>query len=436
MQQDNEPERGVLDFLTLFWRRKWLILLFLGGALCCAFIFNQLVSPVYRASVSLLLSRPRYNFEFYRTGEPKIETTPLPLQSVEVFESLVKDGNLVSKVQAALQKRDNEFASLRMRDLMNVVRMSMNKDTGILELNFAYSHPQQVTEIANVWSTLLVDQIESLATGELTGIGEFVNAELTAAEKALQRAEEKFRRFEGKSKLEVYQQELSEKVNLIRNLVLKLDTYAILFNTVDEYLARSGAELKEKPGSENELVLANSLFLQNVVAQLSAQDDSSQAIQMDGLEGKTEIGGRGVSYFPQVMRFEQSGPADYSQQVTALYSIKKDISARLTYLTEYNNRLKKEAEIIKTKYSDENIKKIQLRRTVDVAKTTYTVLVQKNEEVKVAAGTQTGTLKIIKAASVPFEPYSPNKKRNIFVAAVVGLVFGIFAALIKEGRNS
>lgn len=434
MPSDREKV-DMTDVLNVIWKRKWVVFLFFSSALVSAFIFNTLATPVYRSSVSLLLGKPRYNFDFYRTGEPKIETAPLPLESVEVLESLIKDASLITKVQASLSKKGQNFSRLTVKDLMGLVKIRMDKETRILELSFDYSNPQEAAEIAAVWSGLLVDQIEDLATLEVKDTAEFVKGKLGEAKEALLRTEEAFRTFDGRSTLEMYQQQINGKVNLIRGLESRVDTYGILAHTIEDYLKKMIAEVKEKPETQNERMLANTLFLQNITAQLLEKDDALQSVQLEGLDGKVVVGGDGTVFSPQLLQFEQSWPQDYNQQVVALKALQQDIDSRATFLKQYVKEIKKELKVLKANYSNENIKKIQLLRAAEVAKTTYTVLVHKNEEVSVAQGTTTGSLKILKAASAPFEPYLPNKKRNMLVAGLIGLTCGLLLAFMKEGNG-
>ena len=89
-------------------------------------------------------------------------------------------------------------------------------------------------------------------------------------------------------------------------------------------------------------------------------------------------------------------------------------------------------EALKQKLAQEKLSQSRQEREYNTAKGVYSVLSQKNEEVKIAVATESGLIKIASLAYEPREPIKPNKKLNILIAGVLGLFVGIFVAFFLE----
>jgi uncharacterized protein involved in exopolysaccharide biosynthesis len=407
-------------------------------ALILAVTLNTIMRPVYRSSVSLLLSKPTYNISFYKPGDPKIETTPLPLQSVEVLESIVKDANLVQKVLADLQDQGDQYTKLKPGDLQGKVSIRMDKDTGLLDLKIDDTDPAKSAEIANFWSQHLIDQVEELNSMENSNARTFVAKELEQAKTAMAQVDANLTKFDSTSNLELYQKELSAKINQLAELEQKVIKAELLAGEITNYLNQLDLRVKEQGESTAALVLANRMFLQEIQKRLLENDSFSGDIKLDeDWKTETENSPKQTTtnyYSSQVLQLD-SAPQDFTQQVAALRMIRDNLASRKEYLTSYRPVLKPQISQLKGKYSQENLKKAELKRLSETAKNTYTILTQKEAEIKVSAGTKMGQLRIIKAASIPLQPYLPKKKLNVLVALVISLVLGGYAALSLEGKS-
>ena len=82
------------------------------------------------------------------------------------------------------------------------------------------------------------------------------------------------------------------------------------------------------------------------------------------------------------------------------------------------------------KQHQENI----LKRNVDLAQQTYDAFYSKYEEVRITQSSQVGEASIVVAtpAAEPSVPVSPNKRLNIAVAGVLGLMVSVFVVFIKD----
>ena len=127
---------------------------------------------------------------------------------------------------------------------------------------------------------------------------------------------------------------------------------------------------------------------------------------------------------------------------------KQLIGATITYQTLFaeKGQLKENiseawerVNLLKQELAQEKLTQSRLEREYNTAKGVYSVLSQKNEEVKIAVATESGLVKIASLAYEPKSPIKPNKKLNILIAGVLGLFVGIFVAFFLEfwqkGKN-
>lgn len=73
-----------------------------------------------------------------------------------------------------------------------------------------------------------------------------------------------------------------------------------------------------------------------------------------------------------------------------------------------------------------------IERQVEVNKQIYQSLLERSKEIDANIGTDVSNVKIVDLATLPLSPYKPKVPRNLFLALVIGGVFGVGLALLTE----
>jgi len=73
-----------------------------------------------------------------------------------------------------------------------------------------------------------------------------------------------------------------------------------------------------------------------------------------------------------------------------------------------------------------------LNREAEANKQLYDGMLQKLKEAGISAGLQSSNIRVVDPALIPNEPSSPNKRRNIMLSVLIGLLGGIGLALVRE----
>ena len=74
-------------------------------------------------------------------------------------------------------------------------------------------------------------------------------------------------------------------------------------------------------------------------------------------------------------------------------------------------------------------------RDAKIAEATYKVLIEQVKSQSLAAGFQPETFKVFEYATPPLSPSSPNRKLILAVGALIGIIVGIFLALLNGARR-
>ncbi|HDK25552.1 MAG TPA: hypothetical protein ENG48_00505 [Candidatus Atribacteria bacterium] len=133
-----------------------------------------------------------------------------------------------------------------------------------------------------------------------------------------------------------------------------------------------------------------------------------------------------------ISSFEDTVSRNLKQKLVDGIILIKSLDAEMFQLKENINEAWKRVNLLKQELAQEKLTQSRLEREYNTAKGVYSVLSQKNEEVKIAVATESGLVKIASLAYEPRFPIKPNKKLNILIAGVLGLFVGIFVAFFLE----
>ncbi len=112
-------------------------------------------------------------------------------------------------------------------------------------------------------------------------------------------------------------------------------------------------------------------------------------------------------------------------------SVAATLEDRRTRIEQERNRLEKEA----TAYANAAEQQAKLQREADVAKASYTVLLQQVKSQSLQAGYEGKTARVFERAATPIIASKPNRKLIIALAAVLGMLSGSTIALVLSLRK-
>ena len=139
--------------------------------------------------------------------------------------------------------------------------------------------------------------------------------------------------------------------------------------------------------------------------------------------------------YPDMLRLK--GQADeLERQIKAEYAAAR-ASLRAEYDAAVTNEtmLKNQLAALRAETLDTDSRSIQyniLRREADTNRQLYDSLLQRYQQIGAASELLPNNITVVDRAMTPYAPFSPNLMRNLILALMVGLIFGIALAILIE----
>lgn len=394
--------REYINVLILRW--YWIAGLALVAALV-AFGVSSLLPPDYEATALVIVTQPRYQFEF----DPRLQNIPFdPTRLSKDYPTMAtSDEILLSVANAADPPLPPDRQGLD--ELRDIFTAETGGDPNLIKLTARSRDPQEAARLANAWAAQLVDHLNDLY-GRNNDLPLF-EAQAAEAKTALERADQALAAFRreyglgfsaggdtGEKTLDLgIARRLQAKTDLLTNYEARADQVAQLLG--EARMAAAQVDSTTAPA---------------IVSGLLAD-----MLQLGLVEGET-------SPLVQINLGELDARTSLSALITALEAKQDSIDEAIT-------RLKAEVEALQSELADRQQELDQLLRDRQVAQDTYLTLSNKLQETSIEAQGQSGdVVQLVSHAAVPQEPASPQRLLNTAVAGVLGLMVGVFGAFFVE----
>ena len=410
MPEIQEEEIDLREYINVLLKRKSIIIIiFLIAVITAALVSYFYLKPVYEASTILMISKPKYQVEL----EPKIQTQFTPEVSLATYESLIKDRKIEEEVIKKLNL-DQPPYELTPDSLQGMITIESLKNTNLIKMNLQAGEPKLAKDIANVWAALFVEKNKDLNLQESKEAQGFIEEQLKISDQNLSKIEEENREFNETNNIEIMDNEIKGKTAEALNYDLRLADIKLSLQ-------------KEKARKEQVVIALNK---QDKVLKLSKSITEDQFFH----QLMSNITNANFSDINLTYISEETNPIYYNlvQQLISTDISINSLQAEEKQLKENIDNYWERIENLKQELAQEKLTQSRLEREYDTAKGVYSVLSQKNEEVKIAVATESGLVKIASLAYEPRAPIKPNKKLNILIAGVLGLFVGIFVAFFLE----
>lgn len=109
---------------------------------------------------------------------------------------------------------------------------------------------------------------------------------------------------------------------------------------------------------------------------------------------------------------------------TNLISLQTKKESLSSSVKEYESRLEK--------LPDKELNLARLERAVKVSENIYIILLEKYQEARINEVMELGDIRIIDKARIPQDPIKPNKKLNLAIGGILGLMLGVMLVFFLE----
>ena len=444
-----DTETVNIDFqkLWLILKRRWLPAAGVFGCLLgLAVVIVCLQKPSYKADGKLLIKKIDHTVDVTGLGEEigEIEhvanqTNPLKTE-IEVISSIP----ILQKTIQSLNLKDDNGNQLKPDDMEEKLKLENIPLTDTVQIIYESIDPQEAATVVNKIMNLYIENSINTNRAAAVAADEFIDKQLPASWAIVRKTELALRQFEEKNNILDLNQEATSAVAVNHELEKEIThTQAALADANTR-----SAMLQKQVGTDSQNSIAvNSLNqsagvqkildeLQQVESQLAVQETrfvaghpSVQALQNKRTALKSLLQER-VAQSLGTQKQVSNGNLQIgeSKQKLAEDFVKSEVErlglvSRLASLSNAESVNKQRFNILPKLKQRQR----ELERELEVAQSTYKTLLQKQQEVRVAANQSMGNARVIEAALVP-------EKISLKKPAII-LFLGLMLATLCSGAT-
>ncbi|MFC2161163.1 GumC family protein [Acidobacteriota bacterium] len=459
--ETEKKEIDLFDFIQIAQKRKWiiiasiLIIVVLGGVQT----FTQ--SPLYRAQAKILLDTPTstiltmdnqfsssYGSEGYLTTQLKL------LKSRTVAERVARKLKLANHPEVRTLSQEKETLIKTIKDFVlkwiiprknepegdveyqmeedphskyawlvqKGLKIQQEDDTKIVNINFTSAKPALAAEIANTIVQEFKDFAVDLRYDATRQASEFLSEQQIQLKSELEAKEQELHRYGEDKKIFFLSDAEKTVVGMFESLnSAYMDAILERIKKEEFYREIQGVDVDSIPLSvSNSLLTALRTEYINLKKEYQAKIEMLKPDhpEMQNLQGNLTTVRDSLA--AELERARQSSFNEYQAALTSEKKFETELEQQRREVTEMNNN---------AVYYNSLETEIQNIRNL------LQGLATRQSETLVSArlnGLKTSNIKIIDPALVPEKPFSPNKKRNIALAVILGLFIGTGLAFFVD----
>jgi len=486
-----EEEISLQDYIRVLRKRKWTIFTVTIIAIIAVIIANFFMSPVYKATTTVLLSENKNPQAIFSGAEgnmlfgqaDEIETQIEILKSYSIAKGVAKElpPDIFEEAQAQNFSRKIEtfrwlinildilhlknFAAsillgvsnnhdhseeetiLEEEVIISQVRKSLTvntlKNTNIIEINSENINPKLASIIANKTASVFVEESRSTNRSRASEAKKFIEEQLVEKESELKKVEEE--------KLQYKQQEnilyLDEETKINIEQLANFQSQGIeVNNQIVENKARLTEVHRQLEKQAETYISSETITTNPAVRELQSQLTALE-IQLPTLLEKYAKGSPKISEVEIKIRETKNKISEkvaeiVGSKVSTRNPIYQTLLAQVVTLetTVISLETKKESLASSVKEYEDRLEKLpnkelnlaRLERAVKVSENTYIILLEKYQEARINEAMELGDIRIIDEARIPKSPIKPNKKLNLAIGGILGLMLGVMLIFFME----
>ncbi|MEM6400051.1 MAG: polysaccharide biosynthesis tyrosine autokinase [Cyanobacteria bacterium P01_D01_bin.116] len=416
---------------------------------------SSLKKPTYVAEGTLQFQRTNASSSLteFGTNIGKLESVAQdnissPLQTeAEIIRSVP----VVQKTIKKLNLRDKDGSILKYQDFLEKLTVSDIKKTDVLTVSYKDSEPQKAAKIVNSLMAAYLEHNVSARRKAATSAREFIERQLPQAEAVVGKAEAELANFKEKNKVYALQEEASQSIQVLGNLQNQVGE---IKTKLADNSARSQQIRKQLDVSPQQALNMTSLNqaegVQDIlkeVQQVESQLASRRTVLTNTHPEIIALESR-YSALKRLLqdRIRQTVGTDGQQLNGRLQEgeLKQQLAGELVNLESTSLGLTNQLAVLselQTAYKQrlENLPKLEqqqreLERKVEAAQSTYSLLLKKLQETRIAENQNIGNASKVSEALVPQEPVS-STLINYLSASLLGMLVSLATMYLLESQD-
>ena len=446
-----EQEIKLTDYFNIIVRFKWIVASIFLAVFVVSFIYTAKAPRIYKATSKVLLEDKMGSNLFFTSMNNEASSINNNIQILQSFPVMTIANQILSRHKDYDSFPISQIDGLPEAYLKGNIEVDTERETDILIISFNSTYPLEAKEAANAAANALMQQDTDYARREFRNAREFLANQLDEHDRRLRSAEEELRTYKIEHGVSMLSEETQKLIEQSSDLTAMLSESVTELDVADNHLNFLKEELAEQDiflADVNSVLsspLLEQLKLETVTLQtqyinfLTKSEYSPDHPELVALKSSIESAKLKLNEELQRILQVKSGSADplmfrssliekiSTAQIDQNIKSSKVISLRKA-VEQYNERM--------SQLPDTEVQLARLERNYKINEKTYTMLIEKYEEAKIAEKSKIGKIRIVEEARIPKSPIKPNKRMNMMIAIVLGLGLGIGAALLIHSLDS
>lgn len=290
------------------------------------------------------------------------------------------------------------------------------KMTSILRASYTSKDPVLARDIVNTLVQAYLGRNVAFKTEEASRTVGFVEDQLNTLSGELDNSEKNLQAYKSSSrviKLDTEAESLIKQVSEIEKTRIEVT----LQKKRIEFALDALKEAMRKGEIYSPTIMRDDPLVYGMVAKLSELEVQKRALRNDYTEAYPAV----KALQGQIEELQNNIRSTYE---TALANVTKQQGAVSQQLTLYENKMRNLPE------AERDL--ARLTRLSKVAADTYTFLLQKHGEARIAKASTISSINIIDPAITPSRPVKPNKAQNLILGLIFGIILGIGLVFFQE----
>lgn len=425
------------------------------------------VSAFTLIALSLLLQRPIYLAEgklrFQKTdttssltgvGREIGQLDPLQEKSspLETETETIRSEPIIQSVITKLDLKDKHGNRLKLKQFLKGLQLTNIGSSDILQISYKDTDPERAAVIVNNLIAAYLENNLFINRSEAVAARKFIESQLPEAKAHVRQAELALRSFKEENKVVALEEEAKSAVEVIADLQRQVNSTqtelvdakaqsTLLRNELGRSLQQAGTAtsisqspavqdlLKEVQQVESQLATEQSRLREEhpTIVYLNSRKADLERLLQQRVKGVVGDKRQQPDGNLQISEFEQNLTAEFAKSEARHLGLASQLAALSDVQATYRQRLDVLPKLEQ--------KQRELEDELEAARSTYALLLQKFQEMRIAENQNVGNARIISSASIPDEPIAPRKILYLSTGVLLSSLLSLGIALVLEGRD-
>lgn len=422
----------------------------------CVFLLALVVimmeKPLYTAEGKIKFTRTNPAASLTGLGKDVGNLEPLAQQSnPRMTEAeVIRSEPVVAEVIRQLNLKDSKGQPLRYATFLKRLTLSDLRSTDVLKVSFQDLDASKAAEVVNALMDAYLQNTLQTRRSQVASTRKFIEQQLPGVEATVRAAEEDLRRFREANQVISLKEESTETITTLARLQQEITTASVQLRDTDSKIrvtqdqlgmtareALAATALSQSSGVQSSLQAVQQV--ETELANVRSQFKTNHPKVLDLEDKLANLRQVMQSRSQQVLKVGLPIPAeqlqlgalqqDLTKQLASLESQRQGLVSQLAELASaqaaYRTRMKQLPQLEKQQR--------ELERKLEAAQATYSQLLQRIGEMRVAENQAVGNAQVISPAVEPENAASRNPR--YIVAGLLGLLMAGATAFLLEKRD-